>query len=206
MIRCFTFLAVLGGLALAPRVAPAQATLPPAKLEALKQELIKEIDRQQQATQQMVDMVFSFGELGFQETETSRYLTGILQKNGFVIQTGIAGVPTAWTATWGAGKPVIAIGSDIDCIPKASQKPGVAYHAPLVEGAPGHGEGHNSGVPLNITAVLALKKIMEREKLPGTLMLWPGAAEELVGTKAYFVRDGYFKNVDACLFTPVGDN
>ena len=206
MIRCFTFLGLLGGLALAPRVAPAQAALPPAKLDALKQELIGAIDQQQKATQQMVDMVFSFGELGFQETETSRYLTGILKKNGFVIRTGIAGVPTAWTATWGTGKPVIAIGSDIDCIPKASQKPGVAYHAPLVEGAPGHGEGHNSGVPLNITAVLALKKIMAREKLSGTLMLWPGAAEELVGTKAYFVRDGYFKNVDACLFTHVGDN
>ena len=204
--RAWSVLGLLAGLALAPRPALAQATLPPAKLEALKQELIGEIDKQQKATQQMVDMVFSFGELGFQETETSRYLTGILKKNGFVIQSGIAGVPTAWTATWGAGKPLIAIGSDIDCIPKASQKPGVAYHDPIVEGAPGHGEGHNSGVPLNITAVLALKKIMEREKLPGTLMLWPGVAEELVGAKAYFVRDGYFKNVDACIFTHVGDN
>ena len=206
MTRLFTFLGLLAGLVLAPRPTLAQATLPPARLEALKQELLGEIDKQQKATQQMVDMVFSFGELGFQETETSRYLTGILRKNGFVIQTGIAGVPTAWTATWGAGKPVIAIGSDIDCIPKASQKPGVAYHDPIIEGAPGHGEGHNSGVPLNITAVLALKKIMEREKLPGTLMLWPGVAEELVGAKAYFVRDGYFKNVDACIFTHVGDN
>jgi len=192
--------------ALAQTAPPVNAPLPPAKLEALKQELIGEIDKQQKATQQMVDMVFSFGELGFQETETSRYLTGILKKNGFVIQSGIAGVPTAWTATWGSGKPVIAIGSDIDCIPKASQKPGVAYHDPIIEGAPGHGEGHNSGVPLNITAVLALKKIMEREKLPGTLMLWPGAAEELLGTKAYYVRDGYFKNVDACIFTHVSDN
>jgi aminobenzoyl-glutamate utilization protein B len=199
-------LGILAGLVLAPRAATAQAAMPPAKLEALKQELIGEIDKQQKATQQMVDMVFSFGELGFQETETSRYLTGILKKNGFVIQTGIAGVPTAWTATWGSGKPVIAIGSDIDCIPKASQKPGVAYHDPIIEGAPGHGEGHNSGIPLNITAVLALKKIMEREKLPGTLMLWPGAAEELLGTKAYYVRAGYFKNVDACIFTHVGDN
>ncbi len=93
---------------------------------------------------------------------------------------------------WGSGKPVIAIGSDIDCIPKASQKPGVAYHDPIIEGAPGHGEGHNGGEPLNITAVLALKKIMEREKIPGTIMLWPGVAEELLGSKAYYVREGYF--------------
>ena len=201
--RSLTTLALLATLG----TAQAQtAALPPAKLEALKKELLTEIDKQQKATQQMVDMVFSFGELGFQETETSRYLTGILQKNGFKVQQGIAGVPTAWTATWGSGKPVIAIGSDIDCIPKASQKPGVAYHDPIIEGAPGHGEGHNSGVPLNITAVLALKKIMEREHLPGTLMLWPGVAEEQLGAKAYFVRDGYFKNVDACIFTHVGDN
>jgi aminobenzoyl-glutamate utilization protein B len=201
-------LATLGAALLATLgTAQAQtAAMPPAKLEALKKELLTEIDKQQKATQQMVDMVFSFGELGFQETETSRYLTGILQKNGFKVQQGIAGVPTAWTATWGSGKPVIAIGSDIDCIPKASQKPGVAYHDPIIEGAPGHGEGHNSGVPLNITAVLALKKIMEREHLPGTLMLWPGVAEEQLGAKAYFVRDGYFKNVDACIFTHVGDN
>ena len=60
-------------------------------------------------------------------------------------QHGVAGIPTAWIATWGSGKPVIALGSDIDDIPQASQKPGVAYHDPIIEGAPGHGEGHNSG-------------------------------------------------------------
>src|SRR5712691_1709339 len=154
----------------------------------------------------MVDQVFSYGELGFQEFETSRYLVDVLKKNGFQIKEGISGIPTAWVATWGSGKPVIALGSDIDGIPKASQKPGVAYHDPIIEGAPGHGEGHNSGVPLNITAVLAVKKIMERERIPGTLMLWPGVAEELLGSKAYFIRDGYFKDVDICLFTHVGDN
>jgi hypothetical protein len=91
---------------------------------------------------------------------------------------------------------VIALGSDIDCIPQASQKPGVAYHDPIIEGAPGHGEGHNSGVPMNVTAALALKKVMERNKLPGTIRLWPGVAEELLATKAYFVRAGVFKDAD----------
>jgi aminobenzoyl-glutamate utilization protein B len=173
------------------------------KLEALKKELAVEIDGMKAFSAEMNDMVFSFGELGFQEEETSRYLTDILRKNGFTVQMGIGGIPTAWTATWGNGKPKIAVGSDIDCIPKASQKPGVAYHDPIIEGAPGHGEGHNSGNPLNITAVLALKKIMEREHIAGTLMMWPGVAEEQVGTKAYYVRDGYFKDVDACIFTHV---
>ncbi|MGZ3755838.1 MAG: amidohydrolase [Mucilaginibacter sp.] len=194
-------------LILLPGLLRAQSTtISPDKLADLKKELITEINKQQKTTQQMVDMVFSFGELGFQEFETSKYLTDILKKNGFTVQQGIAGIPTAWIATWGSGKPLIAIGSDIDCIPKASQKPGVAYHDPIIEGAPGHGEGHNSGQPLNITAVLALKKIMEREKIPGTLMLWPGVAEELLGSKAFYIRDGYFKDVDACIFTHVGSN
>jgi len=199
-------------LALVPVLASAQSPkytpvkMSPEKLQSLKKELMTEIDNQKLFTQQMVDMIFSFGELGFQETETSNYITNILKKNGFTIEQGIAGIPTAWMAKWGSGKPVIAVGSDIDCIPKASQKPGVAFHDPIIEGAPGHGEGHNSGQPLNITAVLALKKIMEREKIPGTLMLWPGVAEEQLGTKAYYIRDGYFKNVDACIFTHVANN
>jgi aminobenzoyl-glutamate utilization protein B len=69
---------------------------------------------------------------------------------------------------------VISLGTDIDGIPKASQKPGVSYPSPLVEGAPGHGEGHNSGMAVNIVGALAVKKVMEREKIPGTIVIWPG--------------------------------
>ncbi len=176
------------------------------KEAALKADLTGQIDAMKKQAQVMVDSVFSFGELGFQEFETSKYLTGILEKEGFKIDRGVAGIPTAFVATWGAGKPVIALGSDIDDIPQASQKPGVAYHDPLIEGAPGHGEGHNSGMPLNIIAALAVKKVMEREHLSGTLKLWPGVAEELVGTKAHFIRAGVFKDVDVVLFAHVGDN
>ena len=77
-------------------------------------------------------MLFSFGELGFQEFETQKYLTDLLAKNGFTIEKGVAGIPSAWTARWGSGKPVIALGSDVDDIPQASQKPGVGYHDPIV--------------------------------------------------------------------------
>ncbi len=183
-----------------------QAQLSPAKIDKLKAEVAAEVEKNAVLGQQINDMLFSFAELGFQEKETFNYLTTLLEKNGFTVEKGIAGVPTAWIAKWGNGKPVIALGSDVDCIPKASQKPGVAYHDPIVEGAPGHGEGHNSGQALNIISALALKKIMERDKMAGTLVLWPGIAEELVGTKAYYVRAGYFKDVDACIFTHVGDN
>ncbi len=118
----------------------------------------------------------------------------------------MAGIPTAWVARWGSGKPVIALGSDVDCIPQASQKPGVAYHSPMIDGAPGHGEGHNSGTPLNIIAAIAAKRMMEHEKLPGTIVIWPGVAEEQLGTKAYYVRAGMFKDVDVVLYNHVGSN
>lgn len=176
------------------------------KADIWKEEVMKSVEGKAKMAQEMVDMVFSFSELGFHETETSAYLTAILEKNGFKIVRGISGIPTAWLASWGNGKPVIALGSDIDCIPKASQKPGVAYKEPIVDGAPGHGEGHNSGLPLAILSAIEVKKIMEREKLSGTLVLWPGVAEELLATKAWYVRDGYFKNIDACIFTHVGSN
>src|SRR5690348_12926482 len=182
----------------------AQPKIDSGKEAAMKADLAGQIDGMKKQAQVMVDSVFSFGELGFQEFETSKYLTGILEKEGFKIERGIAGIPTAWVASWGEGKPVISLGSDIDDIPQASQKPAVAWHEPLIEGAPGHGEGHNSGVPLNITAALAAKKIMEREHLSGTLKLWPGVAEELLGSKAWYVREGYFKDVDIAMFAHVG--
>jgi aminobenzoyl-glutamate utilization protein B len=184
---------------------PATAAKEDPAVTRLKDAAVADVESMKVFTQQMVDSIFSFAELGFQEQETHRYLVDILKKNGFAVQEGIAGIPTAFMATWGSGKPVIALGSDIDGIPQASQKPGVAYHAPMIEGAPGHGEGHNSGQAVNVTAAIAVKKIMEREKLSGTIRIWPGTAEELVGTKAYFVREGFFKNVDVALFTHVSD-
>src|SRR5713101_9837730 len=182
-----------------------QASEAAAQIETFKTIVTKGVEARRKLAQVMNDTVFSFGELAYQEFETSKYLTGLLEKNGFTVERGVAGIPTAWVARWGSGRPVIALGSDIDCLPKASQKPGVAYREPLVEGAPGHGEGHNSGQAVNIVAALAVKNLMEREKLPGTLVIWPGVAEALLGGKAFFVRAGMFKDVDVVLFTHVSD-
>jgi aminobenzoyl-glutamate utilization protein B len=188
-----------------PTSAAAAAPANP-KLEQYKRDVGLEVDGMKEDIQRMNDQVFSFGELGFQEFETSKYLTDILKKNGFTVEHNLAGIPTAWMATWGSGKPVIALGSDIDCIPQASQKPGVGYREPIIVGAPGHGEGHNGGMPLQIAAALSVKKIMEQQHLQGTLKLWPGVAEELLGTKAYYVRAGAFKDVDVAIFAHVASN
>ena len=176
------------------------------RVTALKNEAIAEIDGMKDFTQQMVDQLYSYGELGFQEFETHKYLVDVLRKNGFEVEEGVVGIPTSFVATWGSGKPVIALGSDIDGIPQASQKPGVAYHDPMIEGAPGHGEGHNSGQAVNITAAIVLKKMMQRDKIAGTIRIWPGVAEELLGSKAHYVRAGLFKDVDVVLFSHVDRN
>lgn len=171
--------------------------------EAMRAAALAKVDANAKLAQEMVDQVFSYAEPGFQEFKTSEYLTGVLEKNGFKIQRGVAGIPTAWTATWGEGGPLIALGSDIDGLLGLSQYPGKPAITPMVEGAPGHGEGHNSGMPMMIVAALAAKDVMEKNKIPGRIMLWPGVAEELLATKAFYVRAGLFKDVDASIFAHV---
>lgn len=183
--------------------APAPLSAVGARLDVLKRGLATEIDGMKELTQQMVDMLFSLAEPGFQEFETKKYCTQILRTNGFTIEENVAGMPTGWTARWGSGKPVIALGSDVDSLLGTSQKPGVPHREPFIEGAPGHGEGHNTGIPLSITSALALKKVMEREKVAGTIVVWPGIAEELLGGKAQFTKAGVFKDVDVCLFSHI---
>ena len=185
---------------------PSGSTAQISQLAGWKSELAEAIDGRRKFTANIVDQIFSFAELGFQEFETSAYLVELLREHGFTVEEGVAGIPTAWVATWGSGQPKISLGTDIDNIPKASQTPGVACYLPLVEGAPGHGEGHNSGMAVQITAALAVKELMEREGLQGTIQIWPGVAEELVATKAYYVREGMFEDVDIVLYAHVGNN
>ena len=197
----------LAGIFLLATSGNAQKKLSNRQIEKIKKETLQKVDDQHKNTQVMVDKIFSFAELGFQEYESSAYLTAVLEKAGFTIEHGISGIPTAWMARWENGEgPVIALGSDVDCIPKASQYPGVAYHKPMVEGAPGHGEGHNSGIPVIITAALSVQEQMKNNNIEGTLVVWPGIAEELVASKAWYVRDGYFDEIDLCIFTHVSSS
>jgi len=164
-----------------------RAPLDSAKIAALKQDVVREVEGMQTMIQQMVDQLFSFGELGFQETESSKYLIGILRKNGFRIEEGIAGIPRrSWRP--GARPAGDLLGSDIDDIPQANQKPGVAFHDPLIQAHPATARD-TTPAGVNIAAALAVKKILEREKLPERSDL-AGGRGELLGTKAYYVRAG----------------
>jgi aminobenzoyl-glutamate utilization protein B len=206
LMRSLIVLAALAGVAYGqPGLAQVQQD-PVTPLAGLKLEATAGVEDRRKLVQEIVDSLFSFSELGFQEFETQRYLTEMLAANDFSVERGVAGIPSAWWASWGSGGPVIALGSDVDGIPRASQLPGVVRREPMVDGAPGHGEGHNSGQAVIIAAALAVKDIMEREDLDGTIVIWPGIAEELLAAKAWYARDGLFDGVDAVIFTHVDDS
>ena len=164
------------------------------------------VDGRKKFTQVMVDSIFSFSELGYQEFETSAYVTGLLEKEGFAITRGVAGMPTAWVASWGSGKPVIGLMADIDGLPETSQKPGVARHEPLIPNGPGHGEGHNAGQAVNVTAAIVVKALMQRHNIPGTIRLYPGVAEELLGSRTYMVNADLFKDIDIMLSSHISSD
>ncbi len=205
-IRAALLLPLLATTVAAQRSPAPRPAAPNPRTEAAKRALIADVDARAKLTQEINDQIFSYGELGFQEVETSRYLVALLRREGFTVEENYAGIPTAWVATWGTGKPVIAVGSDIDAIPQASQVPGLACREPFIPGAPGHGEGHNSGQAVVVTAALAVKELMIAQKLPGTIKIWPGVAEEQLGTKAFFTAAGLFKDVDVNFFTHVSDD
>ncbi|MFB3829742.1 MAG: amidohydrolase [Bryobacteraceae bacterium] len=175
-------------------------------LEQLKREAMDLVNARRTLIQQMVDSIFSFAELGFQEFDTSAYVTGILEKEGFRVTRGAAGMPTAFVATWGSGKPVIGLMTDIDGLPETSQKPGVPWREPLIAGGPGHGEGHNSGQAVNVTAAIVVKQLMQKYRIPGTLRVYPGVAEELLASRTYMVNAGLFQDLDVMLSSHISSD
>jgi aminobenzoyl-glutamate utilization protein B len=184
----------------------AAAAQKPPSPDALKKEAVQIVEGRRTFTQQMVDSIFSFSELGFQEFETSDYVTRLLESEGFQVTKGVAGMPTAFVASWGSGKPVIGFMADIDGLPETSQKPGVAYHDPLIPHGPGHGEGHNAGQAVNVTAAIAVKQLMQKHGITGTLRVYPGVAEELLASRTYMVMANLFRDLDVMLSTHIGND
>jgi len=165
-----------------------------ANAEQLKTEAFGFIDRNKEEVAKIGDTVFYFAELGMQEFRTSEYTADALRQAGFKVETGIAGIPPAWMATWGSGKPVIGVHCEADALPSGSQLPGVTEKRPIIEGgAPGHAEGHNTNIAVMIGGAVAAKRVMEKEKVQGTIKLYFAPAEEQGIPRPYFLRDGYFE-------------
>jgi aminobenzoyl-glutamate utilization protein B len=145
-----------------------------AEFTELQTELLGLVEARKKLSQEIADSVFSFAEVGFHETRTMEYLTGLLEAEGFSIETGVGGMPTAWVATWGSEGPFISFNSDVDGLPGQSQMPGVLARQPMVEGGSGHGEGHNTGIAVSVVAAIALKDLLEQEGLsaPACSTMW----------------------------------
>jgi aminobenzoyl-glutamate utilization protein B len=158
--------------------------------------VLDHVERNHKAIAQLGDSIFHFGELGMQEFETAKLITGILEKAGFSVERGIGGLPTGFCATYGSGGPVVAIHTEYDAVPDNSQVAGVTKQEHIVEGAPGHCEGHNVNAAVLVASALAARAAMERFGLEGTLKVFGGPAEEQLISRPYLVRDGWFDDVD----------
>ena len=144
-------------------------------------------------------------ELGFHETKSSPVLQQELRANGFDVKSGVAGMPTAFTASYGSGKPVIVIMGEFDALPGLSQKD-AATQEPVVAGAPGHGCGHNLLGSASALAAVAIKEEIAANGLKGTIRYYGTPAEEGGGGKIYMIHAGLFKDVDAVLAWHPGDS
>lgn len=166
--------------------------------------LIAALDARASHLTDVEQQIWRFAEVGYQEVKSSTLLQKELSDAGFTVKAGVAGIPTAFTAEYGSGKPVIAILGEYDALPGLSQDT-VPTHSPLVAGAAGHGCGHHLFGTASMGAAVALKEWMIANKIPGTLRFYGTPAEEGGAGKVYMVRDGLFDDVDAVIAWHPGD-
>ena len=156
------------------------------------------IDENEKHIIEISDKAWEYAEVGLLEYKTSKLLADEIERHGFRVERGVAGMPTAFVATWGSGKPVIGVMGELDALAGVSQK-AVPHKDPVVEGGPGHGCGHNIHGTSGMAGAIAIKTAMEEKKLPGTIKFYGCPAEETLVGKVFMVRDGLFDGVDACL-------
>lgn len=164
----------------------------------VKEVAIKWIEENRGRIVEISDRIWEFAELGLMEFKSSALLADELERHGFRVERGVAGMPTAFVATWGEGKPVIGIMGEYDALPGLSQKV-VPWKEPLRPGAPGHGCGHNIHGTSGMAAAIAVKEAMEKYGIKGTIKFFGCPAEENFDGKVYMVREGYFNDVDAVI-------
>src|SRR5262245_57027482 len=163
------------------------------------------IDRNAQQMTDISDSIYYFGELGMQEFEGSKLLKGTLEAAGFRVELGGAGMPTNVWAEYGSGRPKIAIVTEVDALPGGSQTPGTYERKPLVVNGHGHMEGHNTHGGVASLAAFAVKQVMQRHNIPGTVALSFGPAEEQIASRPFLVRAGYDKDDDAIIYLHIGE-
>ena len=184
-------LAVLAGLSIAPAVSAPR----PKKNETVG---IRYLDAHFHLYDSLQKQIFNFAETGYKEERSVRQWTSFLASQGFIVEKGVAGIPTAFVATYGSGSPVIGMMAEYDAIAGMSQDT-VPYQKVLVPGAPGHACGHNLLGTGSVAGAVAVSKWLAATGFSGTVKLFGCPAEEGGGGKAYMMREGVFEGLDAML-------
>lgn len=172
-----------------------------AKIYREKKEVLDYLSNQQTVEKfgKIADAIWSYAELGLQEFKSAGLLAKTLEEEGFTVEMGLADMPTCFVASYGSGKPVIGILGEFDALPMLSQKGRVPNQDPLIQGAPGHGCGHNAMGTAAAAAAIAVKKAMEKHNIKGTIKMFGSPAEETLISRPYMIRAGLFEGIDAVI-------
>jgi len=170
----------------------------------IKKEIIASVETQKIAMIEVSDGIWEAAETSLEEFKSSEYLINYAEKNGFKVEKGVAGIATAFTATYGQGKPVIGILGEYDANAGISQKRQPTREA-RVEGGAGHGCGHNLFGTASLGAAIAIKEQIEKGALQGTVVFYGTPAEETIFAKVWMAREGLFDQLDVCMDWHPGD-
>ena len=192
MRKIFTAIAIVATL-----TASAQKKAPVSKADEYKKEASAQIQNKYEQYKTTAFSIWNYAEVGYKEVQSSALLQQTLKENGFTVESGVAGMPTAFVATYGSGAPVIGILAEFDALPGLSQT-----NAPVKTSAgknAGHGCGHHLFGVASVASGIAIKELIEQKKLNGTIKIFGCPAEEGGGGKIYLVREGFFKDVDVAI-------
>jgi aminobenzoyl-glutamate utilization protein B len=187
-----------GAASAAQDVSPLEIKVKPAKLTPLKSEALAWVDAAMPELAWLNDEIWRAAEVAMTEYRSSEALASYLEKSGFKVDKGVAGMPTAFVGIFGSGEPVIGFLAEYDALPGLSQET-AASHKPVVEGAPGHGCGHNIFGVASAASAVAVKDLMTRHKIAGTLKVFGCPAEETVEGKVFMARAGVFDGLSCCI-------
>jgi aminobenzoyl-glutamate utilization protein B len=196
-------------LAVAPAPAEVHAAQPAGPVDAVPAEplagasaaklaAVGSVDRHAKALEELSDRIWAYAEVALREHKSAAALADFAEQRGFRVERGVAGMPTAFVARYGEGHPVIGVMGEFDALPGLSQK-AVPERSPLVDGAAGHGCGHNLFGAGSLGAAIAIKEQIAAGRLKGTVIFYGTPAEEDVGGKVFMARAGLFDGVDALL-------
>lgn len=175
------------------------------KMSKEKKAIVASVENHKEKLIDISDSIWAFAETAFEEHKSAELLASYAEENGMKVERGVAGIPTAFTATYGSGKPVISILGEFDALPGISQK-SQPTKEPLVEGAPGHGCGHNMFGAASLGAAIAIKEQIEAGKLKGTIKFLGTPSEEKFFAKVWMVKEGLWDDVDVNVSWHPGSN